>query len=468
MSNNIQEAIQGLAKALEAGNPNVAPSLRSQGNALQDIESDPDAMVAITLEEDALKLQKLLKVDPVKSTLVQFRRQLSPGRMGGSAQMEGAIGRRQDSEYTMAVVPMAYYSAIREVTVAAMKVAAFDGLSAEDRYAKDEALRIAADFEYDLFRGKADFSNAGVFDGNMAAIPALPSVLGLDAQVRMADGQRNARDLYFAAHGGTDSNIVSVGGVLSQDAIEDSHVRSVMQHGKADKLLSDPKCVSAYNKISFGKERIVLAGGPQDATAADLRRQWVSGGTVNIEVSRFLSGRTGPDETNSDAPSGVSLGAPTAAAASTSALLNEVYYYYMTACNELGESAPTAAQSVTITADGDKVTMTCVASAGSARFYRIYRTAAGGAATTAKFIGAVAANGTSAVTFTDLFNKLPGFVSSFLVQGDSMAIKELCPYSRMKLGVSQLAVPEAHFRFATLAVMKPRVNVVLDNCVGSY
>jgi len=49
-----------------------------------------------------------------------------------------------------------------------------------------------------------------------------------------------------------------------------------------------------------------------------------------------------------------------------------------------------------------------------------------------------------------------------------MAMKELSPYSRMKLAVTDLSLPEAHFRFCTLAVMQPRKNVLLDNLIGAF
>jgi hypothetical protein len=55
-----------------------------------------------------------------------------------------------------------------------------------------------------------------------------------------------------------------------------------------------------------------------------------------------------------------------------------------------------------------------------------------------------------------------------LVEGDTMEIKELYPYSRIKLAVSDLSQPEAHFRFLTLAVTMPRRNVVVDNLQGTY
>jgi hypothetical protein len=72
----------------------------------------------------------------------------------------------------------------------------------------------------------------------------------------------------------------------------------------------------------------------------------------------------------------------------------------------------------------------------------------------------------SDTSFTDLGNKQPGFVTGFLVQGDTMNFFELAPYSRLKLAVTDLSTPEAHFRFVTLAVKQPRKNVLLDNLKG--
>jgi len=300
----------------------------------------------------------------------------------------------------------------------------------------------------------------------MSAYPSLPNLLGLDPQIRMSDTERNATDLMFAEYGSNESVLVNVGGTLTQDAIEDAHVKSIMQHGEAETLYVDPKVLSAYNKISFGKERIVLAGSPQDATAADLKRQWVSGGTVSVEASRFLAGKTGPAAARSVGPAAptISLGA----AGGTSALTAGTYIYLVTSVNELGESplSPSASQAA---AAGDQITVTITPpGSGTVRYFNVYRTNAGAPVATAKFIGRIANSGAATTAFIDLGNKKPGFVTGFLLQKDTMTMKELAPYSRMKLAVTDLSLPEAHFRFCTLAVLQPRKNVLLDNLVGSF
>lgn len=459
------EVTQALLKALEAGNYNAAPSSLVQGGALQ-IEDLASVMQVVTFEEKSIKLQKGMKTESCKSTLAQFDRQLSYGIFGGTATIEGAVGVEEDSQFVRIVVPMAFYSHVRRVTVVANMVQTVDGQKAEDRAAADAAKKLSADIEFDLFRGKADFSNAGVFDGNMSAYPSLPNLLGLDPQIRMSDTERNATDLMFAEYGSNESVLVNVGGTLTQDAIEDAHVKSIMQHGEAETLYVDPKVLSAYNKISFGKERIVLAGSPQDATAADLKRQWVSGGTVSVEASRFLAGKTGPAAARSVGPAAptISLGA----AGGTSALTAGTYIYLVTSVNELGESplSPSASQAA---AAGDQITVTITPpGSGTVRYFNVYRTNAGAPVATAKFIGRIANSGAATTAFIDLGNKKPGFVTGFLLQKDTMTMKELAPYSRMKLAVTDLSLPEAHFRFCTLAVLQPRKNVLLDNLVGSF
>jgi len=181
------EQLQSLMKALEAGSYNAAPGQLAQGASLM-VEDLSPVMHNVTFDDSHIKLQKMLPSKDVKSQLHQFNRQLDYGIFGGSAQFEGGIGEEDTSNYVRAVVPMAYYSTTRRVTVAANMIGAFDGVKAEDRAAADAAMKLAGDIEFDSFRGQADFSNMGVFDGNPLAVAKLPNMIGLDQQVRQSDG----------------------------------------------------------------------------------------------------------------------------------------------------------------------------------------------------------------------------------------------------------------------------------------
>lgn len=454
------EQLQSLMKALEAGSYNAAPGQLAQGAALM-VEDLSPVMQNVTFDDSHIKLQKMLPSKDVKSQLHQFNRQLDYGTFGGSAQYEGGIGEEDTSNYVRAIVPMAYYSTTRRVTVAANLIGAFDGQKAEDRAASDAAMKLAGDIEFDCFRGQSDFSNGGVFDGNPLAVAKVPNMIGLDQQVRQSDAQSNTQDQMFAEYGSDQTVVLSAGGTLNQSIIEDAAVRSAMNMGAADRLILDPISLSAYNKIAHAKERIMLAGSAQEATGAHLRTQWTSSAVVSLEASRFLSGKTRPAKSRSQNP----LAAPAIGVAVTGASVGSLlqvgtYTYYATACNERGESLPSASATATVAVAGDKVTVTITPSAG-AKFYNLYRSNLGGSAASAKFIGK-----SSSLTFTDLGNRAPGSVTGFLIQANTMGLAQLAPYSKLKLAVHDLSLPEAHFRFLSLAAYQPRKNVLIENISG--
>ncbi len=455
------EQLQSLMKALEAGSYNAAPGSLAQGAALM-VEDLSPVMHNVTFDDSHIKLQKMLPSKDVKSQLHQFNRQLDYGVFGGSAQFEGGIGEEDTSNYVRAVVPMSYYSTTRRVTVAANMIGAFDGVKAEDRASADAALKLAGDIEFDCFRGRADFSNVGVFDGNPLAVAKMPNMIGLDQQVRQSDGQQNTQDLMFAEYGSDQTVIISAGGGLTQSIIEDTSVRSAMNMGAADRLILDPISLSAYNKIAHAKERIMLAGSAQEATGAHLRTQWTSSAVVSLEASRFLSGKTRPARARAGSPAAPTIIVSDAGAAG-SLLQTGSYVYYVTACSIRGESLPSAASSQAVTA-GDKVS---IAITGAAQYFNVYRSDLNGSAANAKFIGKVSVNSAgSGATFSDLGNRQPGSVTGFLVQTNTMGFGQLAPYSKLKLAVSDLSLPEAHFRFLSLAAYQPRKNVLVENITG--
>jgi hypothetical protein len=459
----VSEQLTDLLKALEAGSYNAAPSTLTQGAALQMEDLSP-VMEVVTFDDSHIKLQKMVSKKSVKSTLFQFNRQLDYGIFGGSAQYEGGIGEEDTSNFVRATVPMAYYSTTRRVSVAANLVATVDGVKAEDRAAKDAAMKLSADIEFDLFRGQSDFSNAGVFDGNPLAIADMPNMRGVDSQIRESDSIANTQDLMFAEYGSNQSVIVAVNGALAQSNIEDAAVKSAMQMGRADKLLLDPIALSKYNKIAFAKERIMLAGSAQDASGAQLRTQWTSSAVVSLEPSRFLSAKTGPARARLGSPAAPSATAA-AAADAASQLAAGSYTYYVTAVSERGESVKSSnvVQAITL---GQRCDLT-INQVSGAKYYNVYRSNAGGSAASAKFIGRVKDSGAATTLFVDLGNREPGSITGFLIQADTMEMAELAPFTSMELAVSNLSMPKAFFQFVTLGVRQPRKNVLMDNIAAS-
>ena len=457
--------LQSLMKALEAGSYNAAPSTLVQGAAYQQEDLSP-IMVNVCAGDESIKLQKMLDVRPCKSTLYQYNRKLSNGRFGGSAAYEGMLGAKRQGQGARLTVPMAYYADVREHTFQADAVETFDKISASERQAQDAALNLAQDIEFDIFQGAADFSNQGVFDGNPALAPALPGMRGADMQIRASDFERNGQDLMFASFGSNASIVFSAGGgTLTQSLLEDMAVRSVLNHGRADKLMLDPSSLSAYNKISQAKERIVLAGSPQEATGSHLRTQWTSSGAMSLEMSMYLR-----KEQTSRSLVEMIPGAPVAPTATASdggaagsLLQAAAYSYQVSAVNQIGEGSLSPVTSVTPALVGNKVSIAIGAVSG-ALFYRVFRSGAGSVGTP-KFIGNVVAS-PSGATFTDLGNRTPGFVTGYLIQKDSMHLGELSGFKKVLMGLSQLSVNAAFYRWTTLAVEAPRKNIILENLQG--
>lgn len=207
----------------------------------------------------------------------------------------------------------------------------------------------------------------------------------------------------------------------------------------------------------------MLAGSAQEATGAHLRTQWTSSAVVSLEASRFLSGKTRPARARAGSPAQPTIALADAGAATT-LLQAGAYTYYATAANERGESLPSAAAAQTIAA-GHKITVT-INAVSQAKYFNVYRSDIGGSAASAKFIGRVAQGAGSTTVFTDLGNRTPGSVTGFLVQANTMGLAQLAPYSKLKLAISDLSLPEAHFRFLSLAVYQPRKNVIIENIVG--
>lgn len=467
MSTKIVSQLQDLLKSLEGGSQGGAASAFN-GGAVLGVENLDKVMVNVCFQDEDIKLQKKIKVVPTKSPVAQFNTLTSYGRFGGSAVLEGAVGRRKDIKVNRKIIPMSFYAEMRTTTDFANVIETFDGEKASDREAEAAAKTIAGSIEFDCFRGHADYSNNGVFDGNPATMWLGPNLHGLDVQLRQSDIVRGSRDQMFSEYGSDASIVINGGGTLTQENIVDAKTRSRVSFGNPKILIVDPFVLANYGKLALNLQRIVLGGSPQTSSGADLKHQWTSFGGVDIEDSNFLLGKVQPEaeivETAPALPT-LSIASTTDSSAVTSFALNAVYQYYVTGNNQDGEGAKSATTSRTISAAGDKVVITITPGSGVNRFFNVYRGLAGGKVGTEKFIGRVKASAGTTTTFVDLNNKIPGFVTGFMVDFTDSRIEfmEAMSYSRKKLAITDLSETEAHYRWLALAVKAPRRSILIEN-----
>lgn len=469
----LQKALEAsvLSKGLEAGYRIGSPGTFTQGAALQRENLSP-IMYNATYTNKQLLLTKELPELKATSTTVEYNRQLSYGVLGSSATLEVSAGQDNTGDYVRDFMPVKFYTVNNRVSFAAGAIQSFDGKNNVQRESENAAMKIIGDQELDYFRGQSDFSNGGVFDGNPLAIPqTIANMRGIDIQVRQSDNNINTQDFMLAEYGNADSNIIFVGGVMSQSNIEDAQKRSVLNFGLAENLYSGVAQRVAYNKATQSKERIVLAGTPQVNQGATIGTQWVTNGAVQIHSSVFLDGKSRPPvKTSAQAPSNPTI-ALAQAAGTTTFKINEVYSYYATAQNETGESLiGSAISNITIAANGNFVTVTITPPVvAAARWFNVYRSVGTAGATSKanmKFIGRVANSGLATTAFIDLNNKVPGSATVFLLDKDGLERHMLIPFEATDAAIIDTSMRKIFYSFGCGIVKLPRKSALLDSVTG--
>jgi hypothetical protein len=467
--NELLDKLKDLTKALDAGSYNSAPGQLVQGGALQH-EDLSEVMTTVTYGDETIKLQKAFPSRSVKSTFPQYGRVIAYGDgFTGFAQYEGQVGRPQTGNYVRDNVAMCFFSQLRQVTDVANIVATIDGKTAEDREAEAAAKHMAGIIERQAFLGSANFSNAGVFDGNPMTTWTGPNMQGLDIQVRQSDYKNKTRDQMFAEFGSDESIVIPGSGTLTEEMIDDGMLRAANNFGTTENILTSTNVLNSYNKSFLSIQRNVLAGSPQGLSGGDYKKHATIFGTAKLDISHFLRGKYKPEGfVGSIGAASISGSSVTDSSNVTLFESGDVLNYYVTSANEGGgESAPSNRVAVTVAADGDKTTLTIThPGSGIVRYFNVYRTLVGGKAGTEKFIGHVkAAEGASSTTFTDLGNKLPAFSAAYFIEKGCGEFLELLPYSRVKMARTQLMETEAHVRYVTMAVTEPRKLPIIDNLV---
>ncbi len=448
-------AIENLVKALEAGSTNGTPSSLTNGSALQRIPMPATLQKVYADESLTLKLSNMIPAKKHDATDYYYNRQLSPGQLGFAAQLEEtAVGAQQDAQVVKTAVPLVLYVDMRFTTNLAELVGQIDDKAASERQAEAAAENLAVSIELDMLKGKSDFSDAGVFNGNAVLTGGVPGCRGLDVEIRASDLNVTTQDLYLRAFGAAESVVFTSVTGLTQGTVEDMRARQAINGGNPDLQIMSMSGLANYNKTTaLGMQRIVLGGSAQRLSGASLSKQATAFGEVGFEGHRLLEGKS------VGLPRGV-LAAPTASAAASGSgttMAAGSYVYVVAARNANAYSAATVASAVTVAA-GELVTLTIGASSG-AIYFEVFR---GTSAATAKFIGNVRAAASGNTSFIDLNNKMPGGSIGLLIDKKSISCPELAPFTKFDLLRADLQKREVFYQVRTIAVEAPRKNCLVD------
>ena len=226
----------------------------------------------------------------------------------------------------------------------------------------------------------------------------------------------------------------------------------------------------------------------------DLQGMKTRFGDIQFPVDLFISVRdipvqaidlaynaTDPNAINlaSMYPASVSAVASTVAAAGSDwtakyAPSGNSYMYAAAGCDSsMNESTLVYSASVTGVIAGGDVTVTITPSSSNAAVaFRVFRSGLGYTAGTPapaqfRYIGDVAANGTSAVTFVDLNTHIPGSETVFLLdmdeQDNAIDYRFLLPLSRIELFAQNLYMPWAVATIGAIRVRIPKFHSIIKN-----
>ena len=233
--------------------------------------------------------------------------------------------------------------------------------------------------------------------------------------------------------------------------------------GNPRELHIEPIALSAFVRQFYPHFR--SAPGLSNQTVGyDVSKVTTTAGSIDMKPNLFLRPRG--RARREGVPGAPTLGsfAFTGAAHTLPGKLEDgkVYRYKITCVNDKGESAPKDITApVTADANGSAILTLSNVPAGTKAF-RVYRTEAGGAAGTEKFIGNYANVGS---TLVDIGAKAPGLGEAFLLDmsAEVMRFKQLAPLSKINFAIVTTALEFAIVLYGALFVYAPRFNVFFEN-----
>lgn len=473
---------EALAKTMTIGHANglSSPTSLVGGSALQ-MESIDGTLKSVTYDASHLQLWPALPQDRAYSLVEQYVRTNSYGDGGSPFIPEAGSPQMNDSEYNRHAQKVVFLATRRGVSLPSTLVKMNFGGDIESREAQAGTLWMLERLERYLYKGQADFSNAGEFDGAISAIPNKIQNLdlsGLEVQIRQGDADYTAQSRAFDGFGASHSVIRNIGGqVISESDIEDLANILLENYSHPSEMHLQPKNISDFVKQFYPKERVNTMGVLDGRAGYVVKTMSTTAGDIALKANIFLKPKDSP-KSNNDRP-GVP-GAPTSATASAAAAMGsdlvsgDKYAYSVSACNEQGEGAAVVASAqVTVAASGDAVSLAIVqpTSGAGVTHYAVYRTSKQGAGATL-FIGYVARSG-STTTFLDKGRKTQGSATGFMLDMNPEALvwKQLAPLTRLNLAQLSMSKEFILWLAGVLIVFKPRALGVFENvgiAAGQY
>ena len=332
--------------------------------------------------------------------------------------------------------------------------------------AKEGTMHLLKNVERELYWGHAHFL-AQADGSNAGADASIPSnsiaMSGILKQLKKGDADALQRSGDFEGYGDSQSIAQDLGGaVIAQDDIERLAVIALENFGSPSELHIEPAALSAFVKQFYPQFR--SAPGLNSQTVGyDVNKMTTTAGTIDFKPNLFLRPRAGARAlaVSAQAPAATFTATGTQAAGGSGYAI-ATYQLKVTAVNDAGESSPVASAAVVLSAVKD-ITIAIGSVPAGVKHWKVYLSAAGGAAGSEKFVGNFANAGAGNYIISG--KKQAGLGEAFLLDmsAECMKFKQLAPLSKINFAIVTTALEFAIVMYGALFVYTPRFNCLLEN-----
>jgi hypothetical protein len=458
--------VENLQKAITAGYGGAGkPTDLTYGGVIQ-TESLETTLKSVTFDMKNLKFWPAISVDKAYNLFEQYNRLTGYGSDSSPYIGEGGAPQEEDSTYIRDGQRIVFFGTRRKVSHQMTLVRTTVG-DVVAQQAKEGTMHLLKNVEREMYWGHAHFVDAlGGQTGSNSDLPADSLAMnGLLQQLLKGDTDEQHRSGDFEGYGSFQSVIRDqAGSVLTQDDIEELSVILLENFGAPSELHIEPLALSSFVRQFYPQFRSA-PGLANQTVGYDVSKVQTTAGTMDLKPNLFLRprGRARAKAVNVNAPAlpGAFTGADGGAA--TGKLAAGTYQYKITEVNDFGESSPrqiTAA--VVVAADDSSVVLTMPAAQAGTKYFKVYRSADGGAAGSEEFIGNYKVG---LAAYVDAGEKLPGLGEAFMLDlnAECMRFKQLAPLSKINFAIVTTALEFAVVLYGALFVYTPRFNGVYRN-----
>jgi hypothetical protein len=453
--------VDNLQKAISAGYGYAGkPTDLTYGGVIQ-TESLETTLKSVTFDMKNLKMWPAISIDKASNLFEQYNRLTSYGSDSAPYLAEGGAPQEEDSSYIRDGQRIVFFGTRRKVShqMTLIKTTVGDVVAQQ---AKEGTMHLLKNVEREMYWGHAHFVDAlGNQSGQLSDLPSDSIAMnGLLQQLLRGDADEQHRSGDFEGYGSFESIVRDLDGqVLTQDDVEELSVILLENFGSPGEIHIEPLALSSFVRQFYPQFRSA-PGLANQTVGYDVSKVQTTAGAMDLKPNLFLRprGKAREKAVNANCPGlpGALTGADGGAA--TGALEAGTYQYRITEVSDFGESAPrNITTAVVVAANDSSVVLTVPAAQAGTKYYKVYRSASGGSAASAQFIGNYKV-GLGA--YVDADDKRPGLGEAFMLDmsAECMRFKQLAPLSKINFAIVTTALEFAIVLYGALFVYTPRFN----------